>query len=86
MAGIVAAVSRSKHHSFSKRNQQIIHLIARLGVEGSAHMGEKVKHRFHIKTKGRLGSFRDLRARDQFRLVRHSKRKSEANLRTSATD
>jgi MOSC domain-containing protein YiiM len=52
MAAIVAAVSRSKDHSFSKPNELMIRLVAGLGVEGDAHMGERVKHRFHIRTKG----------------------------------
>jgi MOSC domain-containing protein YiiM len=29
-----------------------IRLVAGFGIEGDAHMGEKVKHRFHIRTKG----------------------------------
>src|SRR5215471_16205957 len=47
MSAIITAVSRSKSHTFSKRNELMIRLIAGLGVEGDAHMGEKVKHRYH---------------------------------------
>jgi MOSC domain-containing protein YiiM len=47
MPAIVTAVSRSKSHTFSKRNELMIRLVAGLGVEGDAHMGEKVKHRYH---------------------------------------
>ena len=47
MSAIVIAVSRSRSHSFSKRNELMIRLVAGLGVEGDAHMGEKVKHRYH---------------------------------------
>jgi MOSC domain-containing protein YiiM len=52
MVGIVTAVSRSKDHTFSKSNKPTIRLVAGLGVEGDAHMGEKVKHRYHILKKG----------------------------------
>src|SRR5262249_22834821 len=52
MAGIVTAVSRSKDHTFSKSNVLTIRLVAGLGVEGDAHLGEKVKHRYHILKKG----------------------------------
>ena len=47
MPAIVTAVSRSRGHTFSKPNELMIRLVARLGVEGDAHMGEKVKHRYH---------------------------------------
>jgi MOSC domain-containing protein YiiM len=47
MSAIVIAVSRSRSHTFSKRNELMIRLVAGLGVEGDAHMGEKVKHRYH---------------------------------------
>src|SRR2546422_1580458 len=47
MPAIVTAVSRSKSHTFGKRNELMIRLVAGLGVEGDAHMGEKVKHRYH---------------------------------------
>src|SRR6266576_4588132 len=52
MAAIVTAVSRSKDHIFSKSNVLTIRLVTGLGVEGDAHMGEKVKHRYHILKKG----------------------------------
>ena len=48
MNGAVTAVSRSPIHSFSKPNQEFIKLIAGLGVEGDAHMGEKVQHRSRV--------------------------------------
>src|SRR5262245_18999806 len=47
MPAIVTAVSRSRGHTFSKPNEMMIRLVARLGVEGDAQMGEKVKHRYH---------------------------------------
>src|SRR5712691_11919802 len=46
--GIVAAVHRSASHSFSKRPQDSIRLLAGLGVEGDAHMGRTVKHRSRV--------------------------------------
>ena len=48
MPAIVTAVSRSTSHTFSKPNEPMIRLVAGLGVEGDAHMGEKVKHRYHV--------------------------------------
>src|SRR6187200_1670639 len=48
MSGVVAAVSLSATHTFSKLNQSAIRLLAGLGVEGDAHMGETVKHRSRV--------------------------------------
>ncbi|WLD94613.1 MOSC domain-containing protein [Alkalihalobacillus sp. AL-G] len=48
METIVTAVSISENHSFSKANQGCIRLLAGLGVEGDAHMGETVKHRSRV--------------------------------------
>jgi MOSC domain-containing protein YiiM len=48
MKMLVTAVSRSGTHSFSKLNQGSIRLLAGLGVEGDAHMGETVKHRSRV--------------------------------------
>jgi len=48
MEGTVIAVSQSPTHSFSKSNQESINLLAGLGVEGDAHMGEKVQHRSRV--------------------------------------
>jgi MOSC domain-containing protein YiiM len=46
MPAIVTAVSRSSDHTFSKTNQPVIRLVAGQGVEGDAHWGKKVKHRY----------------------------------------
>lgn len=46
--GIVAAVSRSATHTFSKVNEGCILLVAGLGAEGDAHAGETVKHRSRV--------------------------------------
>ena len=48
MDGTVIAVSKSPTHSFSKPNQESIKLLAGLGVEGDAHVGEKVQHRSRV--------------------------------------
>ncbi len=48
MDAAVAAVSRSPTHTFTKPNQASIRLLAGLGVEGDAHMGETVKHRSRV--------------------------------------
>lgn len=48
MAPRVLSVARSATHSFSKAIQTEIRLLAGLGVEGDAHMGETVKHRSRV--------------------------------------
>jgi MOSC domain-containing protein YiiM len=45
---VVIAVSRSAAHSFSKRNETSIRLVAGLGVDGDAHQGVTVKHRSRV--------------------------------------
>jgi MOSC domain-containing protein YiiM len=45
---VVTAVSRSARHSLTKPNQDSIRLLAGLGVEGDAHLGETVKHRSRV--------------------------------------
>ena len=45
----VVAVSRSGTHTFSKPNQKTIKLIEGIGVEGDAHAGTTVKHRYLVK-------------------------------------
>lgn len=44
----VVAVSLSATHTFSKANTTVIRLLAGLGVEGDAHLGETVKHRSRV--------------------------------------
>jgi MOSC domain-containing protein YiiM len=46
--GTVVAVHRSPIQSFSKKPALSIRLIAGLGVEGDAHMGETAKHRSRV--------------------------------------
>lgn len=46
MEGTVTAVSRSPTHTFSKPNQEQIKLVKDYGVEGDAHAGRTVKHRY----------------------------------------
>lgn len=48
MTPIVIAVSLSAEHTFSKINQPSVKLIAGIGVEGDAHAGKKVKHRYLV--------------------------------------
>jgi MOSC domain-containing protein YiiM len=48
MTGVVTSVCRSAAYTFSKPNQAGIRLLAGLGVEGDAHMGETVKHRSRV--------------------------------------
>ncbi len=49
MDAFVIAVSRSAKHTFSKPNLDVINLIAGYGVEGDAHAGKYIKHRFLVK-------------------------------------
>ncbi len=44
----VEAVSRSAKYTFTKPRQDVITLIAGLGVDGDAHYGEKVRHRSRV--------------------------------------
>lgn len=48
MNGVVVAVSSSATHSMSKPAAAAIRLLAGLGVEGDAHLGETVKHRSRV--------------------------------------
>ena len=48
MDGVVAAVSRSPMHTLTKPNHNGIRLLAGLGIEGDAHLGETVKHRSRV--------------------------------------
>ncbi|HSL84719.1 MAG TPA: MOSC domain-containing protein [Thermoanaerobaculia bacterium] len=48
MPAIVASVSRSSSHTFSKAAEASIRLLAGLGVEGDAHAGVTVKHRSRV--------------------------------------
>jgi MOSC domain-containing protein YiiM len=49
MDSVVVAVSKSGAHTFSKPNQEVINLIAGIGVEGDAHSEKTVKHRYLVK-------------------------------------
>ncbi|MDQ3779937.1 MAG: MOSC domain-containing protein [Chloroflexota bacterium] len=49
MSGVVTAVSRSGTHTLTKPTQERVRLLAGLGVEGDAHLGETVKHRSRVK-------------------------------------
>ena len=48
MEAVVTAVSLSAGHTFSKENRGAVRLLAGLGVEGDAHLGETVKHRSRV--------------------------------------
>jgi MOSC domain-containing protein YiiM len=49
MSGVVEAVHSSPGHTMSKPTRESIRLLAGLGVEGDAHMGETVKHRSRVQ-------------------------------------
>lgn len=46
--GVVTAVSSSPAHTMVKPSREGIRLLAGLGVEGDAHLGETVKHRSRV--------------------------------------
>lgn len=48
ISGKVISVSKSGSHTFSKNRCDKIVLLKGLGVQGDAHMGEKVKHRSRV--------------------------------------
>ncbi len=49
MEGKVVSVARSLRHSFSKPACGSISIVAGVGVEGDAHAGVKVKHRYLVR-------------------------------------
>jgi len=49
MSATVVAVASSATHTMSKPTRAVIRLLAGLGVEGDAHLGETVKHRSRVK-------------------------------------
>ncbi|MGH2921654.1 MAG: MOSC domain-containing protein [Gaiellaceae bacterium] len=49
MGAVVTAVCRSATHTMSKRGEDSVRLLAGLGVEGDAHLGETVKHRSRVR-------------------------------------
>jgi MOSC domain-containing protein YiiM len=59
-SGVIEAVSINPRHGFSKSNQLSIRLIEGRGVEGDAHMGEKVRHRFHRRYRPHLDNLRQV--------------------------
>ena len=49
MKPLIVAVSRSPKHTFSKQNEDSIRLVKGYGVEGDAHAGDTVKHRYLVR-------------------------------------
>lgn len=49
MTVVVAAVSSSPRHGFSKTDRPVVRLVAGLGVEGDAHAGESVQHLSRVR-------------------------------------
>ena len=49
MSPRIIAVSRCGSHAFTKPNVESIRLVAGLGIEGDAHLGELVKHRSRVR-------------------------------------
>jgi MOSC domain-containing protein YiiM len=48
MTGVVIAVARAATHEVSKPIQESIRLVKGLGVDGDAHLGERVQHRSRV--------------------------------------
>ncbi len=48
MRATATAVSRSATHTLNKTKRDSIQLLAGLGVDGDAHLGETVKHRSRV--------------------------------------
>jgi MOSC domain-containing protein YiiM len=49
MTRLITAVDHSAGHTFGKRTEGGIRLLAGLGVKGDAHIGRTVKHRSRVK-------------------------------------
>lgn len=49
MTGEVVAVAKSSSHTMTKPLEDVIEIVAGLGVKGDAHQGETVKHRSRVK-------------------------------------
>jgi MOSC domain-containing protein YiiM len=47
--GEVTAVCRRATHRLDKERQDVVRLLAGLGVDGDVHLGVTVKHRSHVK-------------------------------------
>jgi MOSC domain-containing protein YiiM len=58
--GVVVAVSRTADHSFRKTNCDRILLLAGLGVEGDAHLGETIQHRSRVAVDPRQPNLRQV--------------------------
>jgi MOSC domain-containing protein YiiM len=56
----VIAVSLSATHTMAKPTRESIRLVARLGVEGDAHLGELVKHRSRVRIDPSQPNFRQV--------------------------
>src|SRR5438445_12513877 len=60
MAGEVVAVSRSPTHTLTKPPDDMIRLMAGLGVDGDAHQGVTVKHRSRVARDPRQPNLRQV--------------------------
>jgi MOSC domain-containing protein YiiM len=60
MNGYVVAVGRSASHTFSKPSAASIRLVEGSGVEGDAHSGATVKHRWDVKRDPRAPNLRQV--------------------------
>ena len=60
MEAVVTSVSCDPNHNFSKQQKACITLIAALGVEGDAHLGETVQHRTLVRRDPTLPNWRQV--------------------------
>ena len=60
LRGVVEAVARDSEHRFSKRQQEVINLVAGYGIEGDAHAGPLVRHRYLARRNPRAPNLRQV--------------------------
>ena len=70
LEGTVVAVAADRGHHFSKRQQGSIVLVEKHGVEGDAHAGAFVRHRYLARRRPRFPNLRQVHPRELFDTLR----------------
>jgi MOSC domain-containing protein YiiM len=60
LRGTVTAVASDSGHRFSKPVREVIHLVAGHGIDGDAHAGPHVRHRFIARRNPHFPNFRQV--------------------------
>src|ERR1700750_1928702 len=60
LRGVVEAVVCDSIHRFSKPRREVIHLVAGHGIEGDAHAGPHVRHRYLARRNPRAPNLRQV--------------------------